>query len=279
MGTGTRLVNTEGRSPPGVFRARRRTGSSALSRLRISPNHHPSGSRYVQNESGVVAGDAVGPERPGRSDEPVLVFRDSESAESANDRQRWNPIFAYLSQVTGYRFQLRMGPNVQATNAMMARGEFDLAFTNHTSPRIRRNLQNHRNLGTGPIFGVVAVTAASPIKQLQGSAGMRIAYPSQNAFVAYAVPGCPEKRRAWSKKKCWPAIRREVRWPNSRPVRWRRRQSIPAFSPSMPRAPACAIAKSTRRSPIPISRSWPIPLARRAGGGVPPGPGRHGQGP
>ncbi len=126
---------------------------------------------------------------PVRSDEPVLVFGILNQQSPQMTAERWNPIFAYLSQVTGYRFQLRMGPNVQATNAMMARGEFDLAFTNHNfRPEYDGTYKVIATWGTGPIFGVVAVTAASPIKQLKDLQGMRIAYPSQNAFVAYAVP-------------------------------------------------------------------------------------------
>ncbi len=45
--------------------------------------------------------------------------------------ERWNPILQYLSQVTGIPLHLRMGRTVQETDAMMGRGEFDLAYTNH----------------------------------------------------------------------------------------------------------------------------------------------------
>ena len=45
--------------------------------------------------------------------------------------ERWNPIFNYLQQVTGIAFVLRMGQNVQATDATMGGGGFDLVFTNH----------------------------------------------------------------------------------------------------------------------------------------------------
>lgn len=101
----------------------------------------------------------------------------------------WNPIFQYLSTNTGLNFQLRMGANVQATNAMMAKGEFDLAFTNHN---FRKEFDGVYNViarwGDAPIFGVIAVAEGSPLRKLKDLDGKRIAYPSQNAFVAYAVP-------------------------------------------------------------------------------------------
>lgn len=103
--------------------------------------------------------------------------------------ERWNPVFQYLSESTGLKFQLRMGPNVQATNAMMGKGEFDLVFTNHN---FRSEFDGVYKVmarwGNAPIFGVIAVAANSPLRKLKDLDGKRIAYPSQNAFVAYAVP-------------------------------------------------------------------------------------------
>lgn len=103
--------------------------------------------------------------------------------------ERWNPIFQYLSDNTGLKFQLRMGPSVQATNAMMAKGEFDLAFTNHN---FRAEFDGVYKViarwGNTPIFAVIAVAKDSPVKKLKDLEGQRIAYPSPNAFVGYAVP-------------------------------------------------------------------------------------------
>jgi phosphonate transport system substrate-binding protein len=83
-----------------------------------------------------------------------------------------------------------MGPTVQDTDAIMGRGEFDFVFTNH-------NFQSEFD-GVGykviarwsgePIRGVIAVHADSPIRQLRQLAGQRVAFPSRDAFVAYAVP-------------------------------------------------------------------------------------------
>jgi len=104
--------------------------------------------------------------------------------------ERWNPILQYLAAKTGAAFQLRMGKTVQETDAMMGRGEFDFMFTNH-------NFQSEY-LGVGykviarwagePIHGVIAVAPESAIQRLEDLAGKAVAYPSNDAFAAYAVP-------------------------------------------------------------------------------------------
>lgn len=104
--------------------------------------------------------------------------------------ERWNPILQYLTGKTGENFQLRMGKTVQETDAMMGRGEFDFMFTNH-------NFQSEYQ-GVGykviarwagaPIHGQFAVLPESPIRRLEDLAGKAVAFPSADAFVAYAVP-------------------------------------------------------------------------------------------
>ncbi|MBI4987240.1 MAG: phosphate/phosphite/phosphonate ABC transporter substrate-binding protein [Rhodocyclales bacterium] len=103
--------------------------------------------------------------------------------------ERWNPILQYLSQVTGIPLQLRMGRTVQETDAMMGRGEFDLAYTNH-------NFQTEfdgvykviARWGGDPIRCVIVVPAGSPLKTMKDLQGKRLAFPSADAFIAYAVP-------------------------------------------------------------------------------------------
>jgi len=122
------------------------------------------------------------------ADEPALVFGVLNQQSPQLTAERWNPIFHYLSENTGLKFQLRMGPTVQATNAMMGKGEFDLVFTNHNfRPEYDGVYKVLARWGDKPIFGVIAVNENSPIRQLKDLQGKRIAYPSKNAFVAYAV--------------------------------------------------------------------------------------------
>jgi phosphonate transport system substrate-binding protein len=125
----------------------------------------------------------------GLAQERPWVFGVLNQQSAARTAERWNPVLQYLSDTTGQRFELRMGATVKDTNAMMGRGEFDFAFTNHN---FRREFDGvYRviaRLSGPPIYGVIAVNADSPITQLHELAGRRVGFPSREAFVAYAVP-------------------------------------------------------------------------------------------
>lgn len=124
-----------------------------------------------------------------RADEVALSFGVLNQQSPQLTAERWNPILRYLSEQTGLRFQLRMGANVQATNAMMQAGEFDLLFSNHNfRPEYDATYRVMARWGNAPIFGVIAVREDSPLRQLSELEGRRVAYPSAHAFVAYAVP-------------------------------------------------------------------------------------------
>lgn len=130
----------------------------------------------------LAAGAAAAEEKP-------LVFGVLNQQSPAKTAQRWNPILRYLADATGLQYQLKMGATVDETDAMMGRGEFDLAFTNHNFQREYDGMhQVIARWGDKPIFGVVAVLADSPAKKLKDLAGKRVAFPSKEAFVAYAVP-------------------------------------------------------------------------------------------
>ncbi len=123
------------------------------------------------------------------ADEAPLVFGVLNQQSPQLTAERWNPILAYLERHTGLEFQLRLAPNVQATNARMASGEYDLLFTNHNfRPMYDGTYRVLARWGDKPIFGVIAVPKDSPIKTLAQLRGRRVAYPSESAFVAYAVP-------------------------------------------------------------------------------------------
>ena len=104
--------------------------------------------------------------------------------------ERWNPILHYVGRVSGVPLRLRMGRTVQETDDMMGRGELDFVFTNHNfqSEYERVGYRVIARWGGEPIRGVIVVAAASPVRQLSDLAGKRMAFPSRDAFVAYAVP-------------------------------------------------------------------------------------------
>jgi len=131
----------------------------------------------------------------GAQDRP-LTFGVLNQQSAALTAERWNPILQYVSTTSGIPLQLRMGPTVEDTDAMMGRGELDFVFTNH-------NFQSEFE-GVGykviarwsgePIHGVIAVPTDSPIRELRQLAGRRVAFPSRDAFAAYAVPLLALKR-------------------------------------------------------------------------------------
>jgi phosphonate transport system substrate-binding protein len=109
--------------------------------------------------------------------------------------EKWNPILQYLTEVTGIPLQFKMGPTVKDTDAMMGRGEFDFVYNNH-------NFQTEFDgVGYKPIarwagdaiHGVIVVPADSPIRDMKGLNGKKVAFPSSEAFVAYAVPAVAMK--------------------------------------------------------------------------------------
>jgi len=121
--------------------------------------------------------------------ERILSFGVLNQQSPARTAQRWNPILKYLSDATGLRFQLKMGPTVRETDAMMGRGEFDLVFTNHNFAKEYDGLYKVIARWSGkPIYGAIAVPADSPVKTIKDLAGKRVAFPSREAFAAYAVP-------------------------------------------------------------------------------------------
>lgn len=103
--------------------------------------------------------------------------------------ERWNPILRYLSQKTGIPLQLKMAPTVKLTDAMMEREEFDLLFSNHNfQPGIDGKYKVMARWAGKPIHGVLVVLEDSPVKTIADLQGRGVAFPSSEAFVAYAVP-------------------------------------------------------------------------------------------
>ena len=132
----------------------------------------------------------------GAAQERPLSFGVLNQQSPALTAERWNPILHYISSRSGVPLRLRMGPTVQETDAMMGRGEFDFMFTNHNFQSEFDSL-GYRVIarwGGDPIHGVIAVVEESPIRALEDLDQKRVAFPSRDAFVAYAVPMVALKR-------------------------------------------------------------------------------------
>ena len=131
----------------------------------------------------LMASVAAAQERP-------LAFGVLNQQSATRTAERWNPVLHYVTAQTGVPLQLRMGPTVNDTNAMMKRGELDFVFTNHNFQSEFDSL-GYRVIARWagePIHGVIAVAVDSAVRALKDLDGKRVAFPSIEAFVGYAVP-------------------------------------------------------------------------------------------
>ncbi|MEW6678337.1 MAG: phosphate/phosphite/phosphonate ABC transporter substrate-binding protein [Pseudomonadota bacterium] len=103
--------------------------------------------------------------------------------------ERWNPILRYLSSKTGIPLKLVMGPTVEATDTLMGQEAFDLIYTNHNFQTEYDGKYRVLARWAGkPVHGVLAVPEDSPLQSLRDLAGQLVAFPSADAFLAFAVP-------------------------------------------------------------------------------------------
>jgi phosphonate transport system substrate-binding protein len=124
------------------------------------------------------------------AEQAPLTFGVLNQQSAALTAERWNPILNYVGSTSGVALRFRMGATVQETNAIMGRGEFDFIFTNHNF-RPEYDTVGYRAIarwGGDPIRSVVAVVHDSRITGLGQLAGKKVAFPSRDAFVGYAVP-------------------------------------------------------------------------------------------
>lgn len=101
----------------------------------------------------------------------------------------WNPILSYLQAKTGLSFKLKMGANVQETDMMTKRGEFDFLYSNHHfDPEYSQaNYMALVQWGGHPLIGQIVVLESSVIRTLKEIEGKSVAFPSKDAFIAYRV--------------------------------------------------------------------------------------------
>jgi phosphonate transport system substrate-binding protein len=124
------------------------------------------------------------------ADAQGLVFGVLNQQSPTLTAERWNPILTYVTQKTGVKLKLRMGPTVERTNEMMAHDEFDFVFTNHNfKPEYDSlGLKVIARWGKSTAAAAIAVPEDSAFHRIEDLADHRIAFPSPHAFLAYAVP-------------------------------------------------------------------------------------------
>ncbi len=104
--------------------------------------------------------------------------------------QYWNPILEYTQRKTGITLTLKLARNAPDSNAATERGEYDFVYSNTIfQPKmVPANYQVILRPREEAITGQIVTLEDSPIQALTDLAGKEVGFPSQAAFVGYAVP-------------------------------------------------------------------------------------------
>lgn len=123
------------------------------------------------------------------SSHPPLQFGVLNQQSAIRTAERWNPILGYLMSKTGIPLELKMGATVDQTDDMMGREEFDLLFTNHNfQPKYDGIYTVLARWAGMPVRSLIVVLKDTPITTVADLQGCVVAFPSDDAFLAYAVP-------------------------------------------------------------------------------------------
>lgn len=99
----------------------------------------------------------------------------------------WNPIISYVSAKSGVKLQLKLGRTSADTTSYVLAQEVEFIFSNHMFSPEREKLGWKvlaRRL-TPPVHGQILVPADSPVTDLSQLQGKEVAFPGQEALVAY----------------------------------------------------------------------------------------------
>lgn len=102
----------------------------------------------------------------------------------------WNPIIAYVSEKSGVPLQLKIGRTSADTTAYVLTQEVEFIFSNHMfSPE--REALGWKTFGrrlTPPVRSQIIVPADSSVTDIAQLQGQDVAFPGQEAMVAYKFP-------------------------------------------------------------------------------------------
>lgn len=104
--------------------------------------------------------------------------------------QYWNPILEYVKQKSGVELILKVARTAPESSDASERGEYDFVYSNTIfQPRMAAaNYQVILRPRDEAITGQIVTLQDSPIQSLKDLEGKEVGFPSQAAFVGYAVP-------------------------------------------------------------------------------------------
>jgi phosphonate transport system substrate-binding protein len=102
----------------------------------------------------------------------------------------WNPILNHVSARSGVKLELKLASTAPEHAAMIGRGDFDLAYTNHhlVPGNDGAGYRAFARPGGAAIRGEIVVLDVSPVRSLDALQGKEVGFPSRSAFVGYQVP-------------------------------------------------------------------------------------------
>ncbi|HEY6095100.1 MAG TPA: phosphate/phosphite/phosphonate ABC transporter substrate-binding protein [Gallionellaceae bacterium] len=103
--------------------------------------------------------------------------------------QVWNPILAYVSKKSGVPLVLAMGKTATETTDLAASAQLDFVYTNtlFTPQRDKIGFHAIARFNSPPIRGQIIVPEQSPIHQLSELDGKKLAVPTRESFISYAL--------------------------------------------------------------------------------------------
>lgn len=104
--------------------------------------------------------------------------------------QTWNPILTYVNNKLNINLVLSMGKTATETTALTLQGKHAFAYTNHmfTPERDRIGYKAILRISGEPIHSAIVLNTDSPIRSIHELKGLKVAFPSREAFVGYWVP-------------------------------------------------------------------------------------------
>jgi phosphonate transport system substrate-binding protein len=127
---------------------------------------------------------------PGRLQAETYSFGVLSQRSAVLTAQYWNPILDHVLARTGVQLVLKVARTAPESNEATERGDYDFVYSNTIfQPRLAgAGYQVILRPRAEAITGQIVTLEASPVRSLKDLAGREVGFPSQAAFVGYAVP-------------------------------------------------------------------------------------------
>lgn len=119
--------------------------------------------------------------------EQVLTFGVVPQQAAKKLAKKWGPLFQYLGEKSGVTIRFKTAPNIPEFERRLSQGEYDLAYMNpyhYTVFGDNPGYQAFAKQKNKRIKGIMVARKDTPLKDLQGLNGSKLAFPAPAAFAA-----------------------------------------------------------------------------------------------